>query len=130
MEDAQERLDAFGDPIAVAFIDLDGLKTVNDTGGHIAGDALLVRAAQALKSVSSPASHIARYGGDEFVILANGIAPHQAQEAFEVFSLALARAGVRASVGFAAAEPGRVTVQEAIVAADLMMYERKRVARG
>lgn len=127
--DAQERIDAFGDPVAVAFLDLDDLKMVNDTQGHAAGDELLVRTADALRAASTPASHIARYGGDEFVILANGVTPSQIEDTFEVFRTALAQAQVRASVGYAAAEPGRITIEEAIETADMMMYERKRAAK-
>lgn len=123
--DAQERLDAFGDPVAVAMLDLDGLKAMNDTEGHAAGDALLIRTADTLRSAGSAASRFARYGGDEFVILANGVIPAHAEAHFEVYSRALDQAGIKASLGFAAAEPGRTTVEEAFIRADKMMYERK-----
>ena len=127
--DAQERLDSFGDPVAVAVIDLDGLKILNDTEGHAAGDALLKRAADVLRSVGSTSTHIARYGGDEFTILANGVVPSQAATEFAVFSQALVEAGVLASLGYAAAEPGLVSVQQAITFADQMMYSVKRGKR-
>lgn len=127
--DAQERLDAFGDQVAVAFIDLDDLKRVNDSHGHAAGDELLKKTAQALQSVSTAACHLARYGGDEFVILANGVGPAQVENHFDAFTEALEQAGVRASLGFCAAEPARVPVMEAIERADKMMYNRKNVAR-
>lgn len=128
--DAQERLDAFGDPVAVAVIDLDGLKTLNDSAGHEAGDALIRRATEALLDVGTDTHRIARYGGDEFVILANGVVPSQTEEEFNVFSMALAKAGVQASMGFAAAEPGIRTVNEAFTDADQMMYEAKRRGRN
>lgn len=124
--DAQERLDAFGDPVAVAVIDLDGLKALNDTHGHAAGDAMIVRAADALRAVSTPASHVARYGGDEFMILSNGIAPSRLEAGFGAFARALSDAGVGASIGLAAAEPGIVSVAAAIAAADVRMYAHKR----
>lgn len=127
--DAQERLDAFGDPVAVAFLDLDGLKMVNDTEGHAAGDVLLKRTAQVLQGASSAGCHVARYGGDEFVILANGVGPAQVEDHFEVFAHALEQAGVQVSLGFCAAEPGHVPVVQAIERADKMMYARKRNRR-
>ncbi len=126
--DAQQRLESFGDPVAVAVVDLDGLKKVNDTAGHAAGDALIRRAAEALQSVSSESSHVARYGGDEFMILANGVVPSKADQYFEVFSAALSQSGVRASIGYAAAEPGLCSVEEAISSADGVMYAQKRLS--
>jgi diguanylate cyclase (GGDEF)-like protein/PAS domain S-box-containing protein len=57
------------DALALLFIDLDGFKTVNDRWGHEAGDAVLVAIAQRLQSVVREADVVARFGGDEFVIL-------------------------------------------------------------
>lgn len=128
--DAQERINGFGDPVAVAVIDLNGLKALNDTEGHVAGDALIKRAADALRGACTEASHVARYGGDEFVVLANGVVPSEAAAQFAVFSAALARAGVSAALGFAAAEPGLVTLEQALATADEMMYRQKREGRG
>ncbi|PRI11404.1 GGDEF domain-containing protein [Leucobacter massiliensis] len=124
--DAQERLDSFGDPVAVGIVDLDGLKAVNDAAGHASGDALIRRAAQALIGACTPAYRVARYGGDEFVILANGVTRSGVEACTTMFAEALARAGVAASTGFAAAEPGRVSIERALAAADSLMYRRKR----
>lgn len=128
--DAQERLDAFGDPVAVAVIDLDGLKRINDARGHAAGDALIVRAAQALTGACAAGSHVARCGGDEFMVLVNGVTPSQFEERAAALAAALAAAEVEASVGLAVAEPGRVPMAEAIAAADARMYHQKRVRKG
>jgi diguanylate cyclase (GGDEF)-like protein/PAS domain S-box-containing protein len=57
------------DALAMLFIDLDGFKKVNDRWGHEAGDAVLVATAQRLQSVVRDADTVARFGGDEFVIL-------------------------------------------------------------
>src|SRR5262249_27790611 len=57
------------DALAVLFIDLDGFKKVNDRWGHEAGDAVLVAIAQRLQSVVRESDTVARFGGDEFVIL-------------------------------------------------------------
>jgi diguanylate cyclase (GGDEF)-like protein/PAS domain S-box-containing protein len=57
------------DALALLFIDLDGFKLINDRWGHEAGDAVLVATAQRLQSVVREADTVARFGGDEFVIV-------------------------------------------------------------
>lgn len=72
-EEARVRLEK--DPsvtIAVAMIDVNGLKPVNDDLGHAAGDTLIRRAAEVLKEVSQPGDIVARVGGDEFAVLMPG----------------------------------------------------------
>ena len=61
--------------IACTFIDVDGLKTVNDVRGHEAGDEVLVTVAEALTDVFRECDLIARWGGDEFAVLALGSGP-------------------------------------------------------
>jgi diguanylate cyclase (GGDEF)-like protein len=56
-------------PLAVMLIDLDGFKQVNDTYGHLEGDYLLVQVAEMLRNTLRNTELIARYGGDEFVVL-------------------------------------------------------------
>jgi diguanylate cyclase (GGDEF)-like protein/PAS domain S-box-containing protein len=58
-----------GLPLAVAFLDLDGLKQVNDTYGHDAGDSVLCETARRLVSIVRGADIVARFGGDEFVVV-------------------------------------------------------------
>ncbi|MBS3182409.1 GGDEF domain-containing protein [Leucobacter manosquensis] len=128
--DAQERLTAFGDPIAVALFDLDNLKSVNDQHGHDAGDRLLQQAAAALKRASAPSDRIARIGGDEFAILSNGVSPQSMERHFGPFRHALASAGLSAASGYAAATPADVTIEQALKSADTAMYADKRNGRS
>lgn len=127
--DAQERLDAFGDSVSVAVIDLNGLKQVNDSQGHAAGDLLLQRAGEILRGKSTESCRVARYGGDEFMILANGVAPSQTEAYFSVFKESLEEAGIPAAIGFYSAQPGSTNIDQCIAAADALMYQQKYRSR-
>jgi diguanylate cyclase (GGDEF)-like protein/PAS domain S-box-containing protein len=72
IEAALARAGEDGSRGAVAIIDLDHFKTVNDTLGHDAGDMLLIAVAERLRSVVAQDSHVARLGGDEFALLLAG----------------------------------------------------------
>ena len=61
-----------GEPLCVAFVDVDHFKKVNDTHGHEAGDRVLKAVAQTLSKISNDTCHVARHGGEEFVVLLRG----------------------------------------------------------
>ncbi len=130
VEDAQERVTAFGDPVAIAVVDLDGLKQVNDTLGHEAGDELIRSAADGLRAAATDADRVARYGGDEFVVLSNNLAVDHLAVHYARFIDELRARGVEASIGHAFAGPGERTVRETFRRADAAMYAAKSARRA
>jgi diguanylate cyclase (GGDEF)-like protein len=113
-----------GSSAAVIVIDLDNLKHVNDTLGHSAGDEVLRGAADVLTTESRESDHVARVGGDEFAVLAVGVAEPEARGIAERLGASLSAVGIGASVGVAArGETGGLV--RAWEDADTAMYEAK-----
>ena len=134
LEVALARTKRSGLPLAVAFLDLDGLKIVNDTYGHDAGDFVLCETARRLVSLTRSADVVARLGGDEFVIVyePNAIgsdnlisriretlsAPIDISETISVFCTA--------SIGHADTRTVGRDPALLLATADMAMYESKR----
>jgi diguanylate cyclase len=74
--EAQAAIDA----LSVAFCDIDHFKRINDTFGHDTGDRVIQAIAEALSAISNDNCHVARHGGEEFVLLFRGLNPSQAQK--------------------------------------------------
>jgi diguanylate cyclase (GGDEF)-like protein len=107
MEQLQREVDRArrsGETLVVAFVDVDGLKHVNDTRGHLAGDALLVAVADALRQCLRSYDLVMRFGGDEFVCALSNTTVADARARFTEVSDALAQSlvGGSVTVGFAA----------------------------
>jgi diguanylate cyclase (GGDEF)-like protein/PAS domain S-box-containing protein len=126
-----------GQEFTVLYVDVDDLKTVNDTYGHDAGSALLVATADVLKNTFRAADVVARIGGDEFVAVAaisrlgSAVITDRLQTHLANFN---ARAGLpyqlSLSYGMAHFDPsGPVSVEEVVRQADHAMYEQKRSKR-
>lgn len=121
---------AAGEPVVVAYVDLDGFKTANDRLGHAGGDTLLVAVAGALRADLDDALVVARLGGDEFVVVGTGLDP-AAEGALArrlealVADLPEARAvDVTCSVGTGRSRPGD-TPRDLLHRADQAMYAHK-----
>ena len=131
---------AHGRPVALAYIDLDGFKTVNDTLGHAAGDEVLVEVAKRLSAVVRDGDVVARLGGDEFALVLLDVTPGVLADVADRAAAAVrtpiaTHAGevhVGASVGLATSPRDGTTLDEVLHAADGRMYRQKRsrVGRG
>lgn len=112
--------------LCFAFVDVDGLKVVNDSASYQAGDEVLRRVCDALRAHLRPYDSIVRYGGDEFVCALPGLTLHEVQARFEAINVILAKGSVSASVttGLAMGAPGD-TVQELIGRADADLHRQR-----
>ncbi|MEZ5116428.1 MAG: PAS domain S-box protein [Candidatus Nanopelagicales bacterium] len=124
-----------GQRIGILFVDLDGLKTVNDTRGHAAGDLLLTTTAARIAALVRDGDLVARVGGDEVLVLLPGVSVStDATNVAEKLRRAIAEpiptpdAGPitsTASIGVALAHPGD-DVDSLIARADMAMYAAKQ----
>ncbi len=124
---------------AVLFLDMDGFKAVNDEHGHVVGDQLLASAARRLEGAIRPGDALARFGGDEFVMLLHAVTDvrdvtlvaDRVQERmaapFEIQGHSL---HVTSSIGVALSDPAYREPKDVIHDADTAMYEAKRKGHG
>lgn len=124
-----------GQTLAMLFIDLDGFKAINDGHGHHAGDLVLKAIAARLQSAVRSSDSVARFGGDEFVILLPAISRRSVARrlgnqivklAGEPVAIGAACHQVGASVGVACYPEDGTTFQSLLISADRAMYQAKR----
>lgn len=125
-----------GTPVAVAYVDLDHFKAVNDSAGHEAGDRLLKEVADRLLSAVRPTDLVARLGGDEFVLLLPELKPDDAATALErvrtavTAVLAPSGAPITASIGAAGFANPPDHLEGMIARADEVLYRAKGDGRN
>lgn len=90
LEAETERLAKCGEPLSVAFCDIDHFKAVNDEHGHDAGDRVLKAVSKALSETPNDGCFVARHGGEEFVMLFSGLAKNEALEELDKTRIKLA----------------------------------------
>jgi diguanylate cyclase (GGDEF)-like protein len=127
MEKARER-------IAVCFIDIDGLKDINDQYGHPIGDYVILKIVEAIKGKIRKNDFLIRYGGDEFVIVISDMDRQEVENAFESALNTLYQLKIREAHAFPLYfsygicmldEHSSYRPEDAIVQADREMYKRK-----
>lgn len=126
-----------GTQSALLFIDLDGMKTINDTHGHLAGDALLIHVAGILRAMVRATDIVARLGGDEFGIILTNISEDRAHTKAQTMMAALeARPLMIGNVAVPVKPSWGVTMiseeergDDAIARADAAMYACKAEQR-
>ncbi|MEG3190780.1 EAL domain-containing protein [Lysobacter sp. D1-1-M9] len=131
--------DAVQAELAVLYIDLDRFKIVNDVLGHAAGDRLLATAARRIRQAVGTEGLIARFGGDEFLVICStgddpGCPQRLATAILQVFGDSFRLDGeefsITASIGIAQAPADGVRSQQLIQSADVAMYDSKRRGRN
>ena len=141
VERTLEEAAAVGEATTIVLIDLDHFKHVNDTHGHVAGDIVLCRVARALQDASPYDATVARWGGEEFVVVLRGNPPEDLAHFGECLRRAVAdivlfeidgALRVTASVGVAAWDGSGISppMAEVLGAADAALYEAKRSGRN
>jgi diguanylate cyclase (GGDEF)-like protein/PAS domain S-box-containing protein len=122
-------------PVSLMFLDLDGLKAINDNLGHIEGDRALTDTASILKNTFRDTDTIARLGGDEFTVLAMGtpetnsaILASRLQSRLDAHNSRVNRPyRLSMSIGIVRYDPETsVTIEDLVARADAAMYENKR----
>lgn len=131
---ALARLERNGGMVCVMYLDIDDFKTINDTLGHGGGDDVLVELGRRLTSVLRPTDTVARFGGDEFVILcedfvsvgeAELLAARMLAATTELWDIQGQYIPVHVSIGFAVTDSARADASVLLGDADSAMYSAK-----
>ncbi|WP_369412439.1 bifunctional diguanylate cyclase/phosphodiesterase [Pelagibacterium xiamenense] len=125
--------------VSILHIDLDRFKQINDTLGHAAGDAMLVHAAEILKSAVRPDDFVARIGGDEFVIMCVGRKSSSDLRQLSERIIGAMRQPVTyqghecrfgVSIGIASGNCEAISPKQLLINADIALYRAKRRGRS
>ena len=126
----------FGTPFAVGILDIDFFKRVNDQHGHAVGDAALKRFADLASSVFGPLDTVARWGGEEFVVLMREAGGDDAYHRLQILRTAVHQhdwgalhTGLHVTFSAGLAECRHDSVKQLMAEADQALYEAKRTGR-
>ncbi|WP_164280725.1 PAS domain S-box protein [Stenotrophomonas indicatrix] len=138
LQQAITRVERTGQAASLMYIDLDRFKPVNDTFGHLAGDAVLWAVASVLRHGVRDSDVVARLGGDEFAVILSGCSPRRAARIGGELLHTLANLSIPwdqhqlrigASIGIAPLAVG-MSVDQAVAAADAQCYRAKAMGRN
>jgi diguanylate cyclase (GGDEF)-like protein/PAS domain S-box-containing protein len=133
------RLERSGSTLGVLFLDIDRFGLINDSLGHVAGDQMLLAMADRLRGTLRTGDTLARFGGDEFVLLCEGLvgeleALGMAEEIKQAMVQPLSWGGgelvVTVSTGIATASSARASAESLLRDADAAMYRAKEIGRA
>lgn len=125
--------------LAVAIVDIDSFKQINDRFGHATGDEVLKAVAEAMRHACRDSDTLGRYGGEEFAVLLEGVGRDHALAAAERLRQAIAAVEVAcgediiaptASVGVARLSPGDTQFDQLLIRADRALYQAKAQGRN
>ncbi len=128
-----------GSDVGILFLDIDRFKTINDTLGHSIGDQLLQQVADRLTATVRKADTVARFGGDEFVVISEQLSGRDAANALadkilaalrEPFQVNTVELFVTASIGIAVFPEDGTEIDQLIGRADIAMYQVKENGRN
>ena len=126
-----ERAHRTGAKLVLAFVDVDGLKAVNDVHGHVAGDALLRLVSDTIRANVRPYDVLVRYGGDELLCAMPNLTAADARERFEKIVAGLRSVNTGHSVTFGLAEAESTdSLEELIVRADQALLDSRRASQS
>ena len=129
------RMKRHGEPISLLSIDLDYFKAINDQHGHAVGDQVLVHAARTTLSALREIDHVARFGGEEFIVLLSGTTAERAKAtALRIQALLLAARGgdlpdYTVSIGIASQQAPDESLEALMARADAALYRAKAAGR-
>ncbi len=139
LAEATHRTRRGGDGVTVLLLDLDGFKLVNDSFGHDAGDQLLMAVGRRLQACLRSEDLLARFGGDEFAVLLDGVAASDGAIRMagrlvaalqEPFAVDGSEVYVNASVGIALSTRRRAQPRDLLRGADIALYQAKAAGPG
>ena len=126
------------EPFSLVIFDVDNFKEINDNFGHVAGDKVLIKVAQCMQETFRKNDFIARFGGDEFAVIIDGLTRELANERIFNFrenlnrrrfmSYAKGDVKIKVSTGIAIAQE-RDTIESLIERADQVMYAAKEARK-
>jgi diguanylate cyclase (GGDEF)-like protein len=130
-----KRIQRTGEHFSVAILDMDNFKQINDEHGHLAGDHVLRELTERLRRQMRQSDVLARYGGDEFIMLFPQTSPEQMEAWVRRMYETVARTPIDFhgcsitplfSLGVSFSRPGMDDIDELLKAADAALYEAKR----